>query len=307
LSQLLEALMSLAHAPISVVLNAVSVAQPFPDIAIASCAYRMEEAAPPLLALLERAADGEKLSNGEEVLLFRGIHLLGGNRREKAFKPLLRLLAQDPERVDLLLGDAITETLPRIAAGMFDGDTVALLSAITAGSTEAFVRNSLLHAATFLTFDGRIGRDVFTGFLEGFFRQRLAPQGDPVWAGWVEAVAFLGLAEFRPMVKAVFDEEVIDPSAMTFEYFERDLEWALRDAGDPERIKSARLGYIEDSLDSLLWTRHFNEEDPSDYSPGLLSAGVLPQYPEINMNRDVGRNDPCPCGSGRKYKKCCLV
>ena len=21
----------------------------------------------------------------------------------------------------------------------------------------------------------------------------------------------------------------------------------------------------------------------------------------------VGRNDPCPCGSGRKYKKCCLA
>jgi len=23
-------------------------------------------------------------------------------------------------------------------------------------------------------------------------------------------------------------------------------------------------------------------------------------------NGKVGRNDPCPCGSGRKYKKCCL-
>jgi len=22
--------------------------------------------------------------------------------------------------------------------------------------------------------------------------------------------------------------------------------------------------------------------------------------------KKVGRNDPCPCGSGRKYKKCCL-
>ena len=21
---------------------------------------------------------------------------------------------------------------------------------------------------------------------------------------------------------------------------------------------------------------------------------------------DIGRNDPCPCGSGKKYKKCCL-
>ncbi|WP_143821102.1 SEC-C metal-binding domain-containing protein [Motiliproteus sp. MSK22-1] len=24
------------------------------------------------------------------------------------------------------------------------------------------------------------------------------------------------------------------------------------------------------------------------------------------MEPKVGRNDPCPCGSGKKYKKCCL-
>ena len=24
------------------------------------------------------------------------------------------------------------------------------------------------------------------------------------------------------------------------------------------------------------------------------------------MERRVGRNDPCPCGSGKKYKKCCM-
>jgi uncharacterized protein YecA (UPF0149 family) len=23
-------------------------------------------------------------------------------------------------------------------------------------------------------------------------------------------------------------------------------------------------------------------------------------------SKKVGRNDPCPCGSGKKYKKCCL-
>lgn len=26
--------------------------------------------------------------------------------------------------------------------------------------------------------------------------------------------------------------------------------------------------------------------------------------PAKNPLRDVGRNDPCPCGSGRKFKKC---
>ncbi len=36
-------------------------------------------------------------------------------------------------------------------------------------------------------------------------------------------------------------------------------------------------------------------------------APVLPtsQQPIVNENQ-TGRNDPCPCGSGKKYKKCCL-
>jgi preprotein translocase subunit SecA len=25
----------------------------------------------------------------------------------------------------------------------------------------------------------------------------------------------------------------------------------------------------------------------------------------VRAGKKVGRNDPCPCGSGKKYKKCC--
>jgi len=35
----------------------------------------------------------------------------------------------------------------------------------------------------------------------------------------------------------------------------------------------------------------------SAHSPAQLSQGPA---------RRVGRNDPCPCGSGKKFKKCCL-
>ncbi|MEJ2692523.1 MAG: UPF0149 family protein [Candidatus Thiodiazotropha sp.] len=31
-----------------------------------------------------------------------------------------------------------------------------------------------------------------------------------------------------------------------------------------------------------------------------------PDPPMIRHEPNVGRNDPCPCGSGKKYKKCCL-
>jgi uncharacterized protein YchJ len=30
-----------------------------------------------------------------------------------------------------------------------------------------------------------------------------------------------------------------------------------------------------------------------------------PEKPFIREDSKVGRNDPCPCGSGKKYKKCC--
>ncbi len=29
------------------------------------------------------------------------------------------------------------------------------------------------------------------------------------------------------------------------------------------------------------------------------------KQPSVNANKNVGRNDPCPCGSGKKYKNCC--
>ena len=33
---------------------------------------------------------------------------------------------------------------------------------------------------------------------------------------------------------------------------------------------------------------------------------MLPTLPLERSEPKVGRNDPCPCGSGKKYKKCCM-
>jgi uncharacterized protein YchJ len=34
-------------------------------------------------------------------------------------------------------------------------------------------------------------------------------------------------------------------------------------------------------------------------------GGSSPPIPIVERSPKIGRNDPCPCGSGRKYKKCC--
>jgi len=45
----------------------------------------------------------------------------------------------------------------------------------------------------------------------------------------------------------------------------------------------------------------FEPGKPEDISD--LEKMLNPAQPAASTK--VGRNDPCPCGSGRKYKKCC--
>lgn len=42
----------------------------------------------------------------------------------------------------------------------------------------------------------------------------------------------------------------------------------------------------------------------SDYDEALASDAPAGQEPVRNVVPKVGRNDPCPCGSGKKYKQC---
>src|SRR6202051_3513370 len=60
-----------------------------------------------------------------------------------------------------------------------------------------------------------------------------------------------------------------------------------------------------DTIEELsTWGARGEGENAGDGGEGVLgSAGG---GPAVNPYRDVGRNDPCPCGSGKKFKKCCL-
>jgi uncharacterized protein YecA (UPF0149 family) len=37
----------------------------------------------------------------------------------------------------------------------------------------------------------------------------------------------------------------------------------------------------------------------------LVGTAAATQQQPVLKGKQAGRNDPCPCGSGKKYKKCC--
>ena len=47
------------------------------------------------------------------------------------------------------------------------------------------------------------------------------------------------------------------------------------------------------------WDNIFTEEKRKELYKEQKASGT------VRKEKKVGRNDPCPCGSGKKYKKCC--
>ncbi len=68
----------------------------------------------------------------------------------------------------------------------------------------------------------------------------------------------------------------------------------------PEKTaKSQRLSYIHKEAAGA---KEANiDAQPQDESAGPGKRKAQP----VKVEKTVGRNDPCPCGSGKKYKKCC--
>ena len=82
----------------------------------------------------------------------------------------------------------------------------------------------------------------------------------------------------------------------------------IRKAFKKRRVDLSIIGDIEE-VEILFGVRTKRS------TPAPPFFGTEPQFPSMfendNSNRQpqtlkIGRNDPCPCGSGRKYKKCCL-
>jgi hypothetical protein len=96
---------------------------------------------------------------------------------------------------------------------------------------------------------------------------------------------------------------------------------AAGEAAFQSALKRCRITGIPDTVEELSSWYSFQEPDPEpevrrslladrELDPAVpvsreLDETWIPTEPIRYTGPRVGRNDPCPCGSGRKFKKCC--
>lgn len=92
------------------------------------------------------------------------------------------------------------------------------------------------------------------------------------------------------------NESLKEPNPI--ETMDEDTEVSL--AFDKEKLYKNMVAAKADWLYELpQWKEIYSEEELKKLYKEQKESGT------IRKEKKIGRNDPCPCGSGKKYKKCC--
>jgi hypothetical protein len=294
-----------------------------PVDAMREAVVQREAMTPIFLAELERMADPHATGLMEEekpyIFHIMAMFLLAQFREPKALAPLVRICHLPVEDLEYLIGHIITDSLGDILASVCGNDLAPITSIIENQDLDEFVRAAGLSALVTLYAEGALTRESLVAHLRDISR-KLEP--DPaMWMVWADTVYDIYPEELMPEIRAAIDKKLLDTDWNSLS----DFEDAIREG--PERFLTdlrSNYGYVSDPVEIMQDWLRFSGEDELVDDPDLADededwlededAYILPHLPppplvltpHVRETPKVGRNDPCPCGSGKKYKKCCM-
>jgi hypothetical protein len=291
------------------ILHELTYAEGLPAEALKAASAQRVEMVPLFVQEIENFLALDPGARAKSMPLFFIFHLLGQWREKSAYRPLARLLRLPGREVDALFGDGITTTSHRVMAAVFDGDPEPLYDIILDPNAEEFIRAGMCEALAMVTVRGELDAAVAGRFLRDAFTE-MRPQAECyVWVGWQSAIAMLGMSDLKILVKKAFERGFIDSHVLGFEHFEQDLRRGIEHPGEPRLPDDRDRTLFGDTVEELSGWYCFTEqyrEDQERWRRQAEADNARSQHLE-NPFKGVGRNDPCPCGSGKKFKKCCLA
>jgi hypothetical protein len=289
------------------ILDELTLGGPLPVEALRAADAGRAALMPRFLQTIEQYVAGEVDPSLADAIFFL-FHLFGQWREKSAYRPLAKLLRLPADETDAIFGGATTETTHRVMAAVFDGDPKPLYDVILDPGADEFIRSRMCEALAMVTLRGELPRAEAERFLRACYSD-IEPQDECfVWNGWQSAIAMLGLVELKPLVEGAFRRGSVSEGWLSFRDFETDLRCAIEGSTPLGRAKG-EYTLFGDAIEELSNWYCFSPEylASNERHADDREAQSLLHVPAVNPFRRVGRNDPCPCGSGKKFKKCCLT
>jgi hypothetical protein len=258
------------------------------------------------LEVLDRCVTHPDTASEEQAQLFcYALYLLAKWRETRAYPLVIRWLSLSDVASTRLSGDVSTQDGARILAAVCDGDLEPIKRLVLNRDADELSRGVAVAALALLAVWAEVPRDTILDYFAWLAREGLERQTSYVWGALAAESADIEALAVFPALRRAYDEGLIDPQVIGRSELD-DVEASPRGAL-LERMKD-RHPPIDDVAKSTSWWARFGELASNRRAAELAAAGDSDDDGPVVPYREpvrVGRNEPCPCGSGKKFKKCC--
>jgi hypothetical protein len=261
----------------------------FPRKALQAAVANREQITPELLAILDYTRQNAEslLEQPNTMGHLYAMYLLAQFRDERAYPLLVDLFSIPSETVVDLTGDVVTEDLGRILASVSGGDTSLMATLAENRQANEWVRSAALDGLVVLAARGAKSRDDILTYFQSLFQEKLEREESVVWSSLVDLSTDLYPDMVYEDIKQAYAGNLVDPMFIGLDNVDQVLAQG-KDKVLADLRTNQRYTLIEDTIKEMEWWACFR-----------------PQERPTQRKKKVGRNDPCPCGSGLKYKHCC--
>lgn len=280
----------------------------FPRDAIRAAIKEWEDISDVFLELLRDFVEDGDRSDETTGALFFIVHLMGQMNDQRAF-PLLCQMCGDPDAPDLVLGDGVTESLAGILISTWNGEKDNLKLIVEAPYADEFVRLAALQAMGYLTAQKKIERDVMKDYIRHLMASLTIDGESPLWDCLAFLPAQLGETGMEWVVVSLQRQGLIDCQDSMKMLYQQYLALAQSTTSGLEAFHRGYVRPMENAETHL--EKWFSFSTDSQKKAQDVSARRVEWQLNFdgvrNPYKGVGRNDACPCGSGKKFKKCCIT
>ncbi len=271
-------------------------------------------------------ANPKSMTAQQEAVLFYGTFLLAELKYTPALDKVLELFAcQDTflTPIESVFGDTLTELVPSLFYILANGNPEVLSDFILGDHLAMYSKGSAIETVFAQYEAGVVSKSEILDYVSLWQSSFLASPGITnrfLMSVLATSCIDYQLDEFKNEFSALCNKDIFDEDRATLA--------EIRAWDSANGVKQFESGLIQadfnlvEILDS--WENNGKSEAPSvesveDEMARMLSENnllantifdenfiVKNSVPVSSLGSKVGRNEPCPCGSGKKYKKCCL-
>lgn len=227
--------------------------------------------------------------------------LLGELKATEALPAILAWLSGDEAFLEFWLGDHLTATIWEPIYKLLPDETGLTENFLKKQGLNQFAQAAVADALVQLALHRPEQRPYVVELFKRVFEQfneTPASEGEDFISLLVNSAVELTATELIPVISDLYDKGLLD------DFMAGSKEETLADLQHHDRnYLQEVLGIIERYRHiTTHWAGYKDDEEKNDWTDWEEDEKQEP----IRVAPKTGRNDPCPCGSGKKYKKCCL-